>query len=116
MSTQSKLILAAEEMISESFGGKSKPQGAFDKLYKFLKERDHYDYYGRTKYVQWRDNFFGVEDYQLDQRYGRVIHEVVPHVHVRDWVDDFEDWIDEKFVPFLNGAIKISVTPQKVVV
>ena len=58
-------------------------------------EPDYYgDEYGRTGYVQWRDRVLGVEKYQLDQRYGRIVHEVVPRVETRDWVDDFSDKLD----------------------
>lgn len=34
------------------------------------------DKYYRTEWEVMRDKFFGVEDYQLDQRYGLVEHEV----------------------------------------
>ena len=48
----------------------------------------------RTGYVQWRDRVLGVEKYQLDQRYGHIVHEVVPRVETRDLVDVLSDKLD----------------------
>lgn len=72
------------------------------------------DRFHRSKVQSFFDRILGVSEHQLLVRYGMVVHEVVPRVVERDWVDDFEDWIDNKFVPYLNG--RVTVIPQKIVV
>lgn len=42
------------------------------------------------------DNFFGVEDYQLNQRYGRIEHEVVPTKITEGPCERLEKWANEK--------------------
>lgn len=93
-----------------------------DYITSWFTEPDYYgDEYGRTGYVKWRDRVLGVEKYQLDQRYGRIIHEIVSRVYVRCWVDDVEDkidaWVDKnlpssKLPDMTTPVIQKPVTPK----
>lgn len=65
-----------------------------ERIGEWFNKPDVFDEYFRTGFVQWRDKFFGVERYQLDQRYGRKVHTVVLKTETRDWVDDFSDDLD----------------------
>lgn len=63
------------------------------------------DKWQRTNYTIAQDKFFGVADHQLDVRYGMQEFEVIPHVYVRDWVDDWEDLLDKTFGFMYNKSI-----------
>ena len=62
------------------------------------------DKYGRTYYEIKRDAFFGVADYQLDQRYGRIQHEVVPRKYEPDFVDKFDEVLCKLLSKWFNFA------------
>lgn len=98
-------------------GGVGRYSGNFGSMIKFPSlgwfEKKIGDPYNRTNHRAFFDKIFGVSEHQLHVRYGMIDHVVVPRVVERDWVDDFESWVDEKFVPYLNG--RITITPQKVV-
>lgn len=53
------------------------------------------DVYGRSRFQAASDNLFGVEEYQLRQRYGlNEIKVVEPEPYVRGWNDSVDDFCD----------------------
>lgn len=83
---------------------------AFEKWLSKWFDPDHKDEYNRSKYAQKRDKLFGVEKYQLEQRYGHIQHKVVANVpEPRNFVHKVEDWCDAKF-----GWLYHKPTPQQV--
>lgn len=54
------------------------------------------DLYYRSRVGAFRDKVFGVNQGQLNVRYGLVKHKVVPQHYEPDWVDSLEDYLDKK--------------------
>lgn len=67
-----------------------------DSKFAFFQEKVEGDEYGRSGFQLWRDRLTGVSQHQLDQRYGLLVHEVVPHTpEPRNWVHVVDAWCDK---------------------
>ena len=81
-----------------------------DKTFDFFQVRLKDDPEGRTGYRKFVDKVTGVSKHQLDQRAGRLVHEIVPHVPEEP---NFVHWV-ERYCDKLVDRFGVKLTPREV--